>query len=491
MKLISKQEAYILKERFLALQFLIAGAILVADTALLILKYNYLPPLVPLWYTLPWGIVQLSERINLALIPLLLLTTFLINFFLTEMFLRRREKILAQLFTLLNLLVSLLLGFSLYRVIILVAAPSPLPAILEERFILPLVLAFVFSFILTLPTLSLAKKWGLIDNPETHNHPGMLLSKPTPRAGNLPAFLALIFTTLLFVPPSSTFYGVLLAGGLMTVVGLIDDKYDLNPYIRLLSQVIAFTVVVLAGVHITYIGNPLDGIIPLDLTDLKFQFFGLRHFYLPGDLLTVFWGAALMNMLSWSNGVDGQFPGIVAITAVIIGILGERIIMGNPDQLYAVIFSFITAGAILGTLPFTWHPSKMLYGFGATAFGLVLAALAILSIAKISVTILILSVPTLDAVFAVIRRIRRGQSPVWGDRGHLHHKLLDLGWNQRRVAVFYWVITGFLGLIALYSSEKDLPLSLLTGGAVAAIILILANLDETQFSSLIKLRKKN
>ncbi|MEK7610806.1 MAG: MraY family glycosyltransferase [Patescibacteria group bacterium] len=489
--LILSKEVYIFKERFLALQFLIAGTVFIAGTAFLILKFGYLPPLVPLWYTLPWGVAQLADRSILAVLPLLLLLSFFTNLLLTEMFLRRREKILAQLFTLLNLMITLLLGFSLYRVVSLVSAPGTVPALLEERFIFPLILAFIFSFFLTFPTLSLAKKWGLIDNPETHNHPGMLLSKPTPRAGNLPAFLALILTTFLFVPPSSTFYGVLLAGGLMTVVGLIDDKYDLNPYIRLLSQIAAFTIVVLAGVHITYIGNPLDGIIPLDWTDLKFQFFGLRHFYLPGDLLTVLWGAALMNMLSWSNGVDGQFPGIVFITAIVIGILGERIILGNPDQLYAVIFSFIAAGAILGTLPFTWHPSKMLYGFGATAFGLVLAALAILSIAKISVTILILSVPTLDAIFAVVRRIRRGQSPVWGDRGHLHHKLLDLGWSQRRVAVFYWVITGFLGLIALYSSEKDLPLSLLTGGTVAALILILANLDETQFSSLIKLRKKN
>ncbi len=485
---LKRQPLLIIRERFLSLLFLLALVVFGGGLILFILKYPYLPPQIPLWYTESWGEKQLAPLIFLGLLPLLSLMILIGGAFLAEFFLRQREMVLTQIISLMVFLTVFLLNLSLQRIINLTAIPSPLPSLLKMPFLLPLAVAGLLGFIFTLPTIKIAEKLGFIDNPETHHHPGMLLKKPTPRAGSLPAFLALAVAAFIFVPHSETLIGLLLAGTFMTVVGVIDDKYDLNPYIRLLSQLAALVIVILAGVHITYVGSPVDGIIRLDLLDLKFNLLGLRHFYFPGDLLTVIWGIGLMNMLSWSNGVDGQFPGIVFLTAITIGILGERVVATNPEQTAVVTLAFLTGGAILGTLPFTWHPSKILYGFGATSFGLVLSALAILSVSKISLTILILSIPAMDAIFAVVRRIRRGQSPVWGDRGHLHHKLLDLGWNQRQIALFYWLITGILGILALLSSEKDFLLFLLTGAGLAGSILILANLEEGKLSTFLKRR---
>lgn len=481
------KDLLLLRERFLLLPFLISFILLAGGGTLLILKYPYLPASVPLWYSLPWGLRQLATPLQLTLLPLLALSLLFFNLILTEVYLQKQERVLAKVtawFTLFNVF---LLIFALYRIINLVAAPNTLPALLREAVFIPMALTFLAALIITPFTLQLSEKWGLIDNPKTHQHPGMLLTKATPRAGALPAFLAIALVSLLFIGVSDVFVGLLLAGALTTLVGLLDDKYDLNPYLRLLAQVAAILIVIISGVHISYVGHPLSrGFLPLDILDLKFDLLGLRHFYLPGDLLTLSWGVFMMNMLSWSNGVDGQFPGMVALTAVVVGILGERLAKITPPPQSLTLFAFITAGGVLGTLPFAWHPSRLLYGFGATTFGLILATLGILSVAKVGLTLLILSVPVLDALFAIARRVRRGQSPVWGDRGHLHHKLLDLGWSQRRVAVFYWGVTTFLGLTALYAAEKDEWAALLSGAALAAIILILANLEGERLTTFIK-----
>lgn len=485
-----KLELKLLKHRFFVLSFIVSGVLTLLGLSLLIIKYGFIPPVVPLWYSKPWGEKQLGTAGALSLLPALSTLFIVINLAITEFFVQRRERISAIITTWINLVVVFLLNMSLYKIISSTASPSTLPPILQENIFIPFLTAFLFAVSITPLVIRFAEKYGLVDNPVTHKHPGMLLKEPTPRAGTLPAFLALAVVAVFFYRgEGDVFAGILLAGTLTTVIGLLDDKFDVNPYIRLVSLVLAMIIVVISGVHVRYIGDPLGkGFLPLDIFDLKFDLLGTRHFYLPGDILMVIWGVWMMNMLSWSNGVDGQFPGIVTIAAAIIGVLAQRNVILQPGQEYLSTFSFITAGAILGTLPFTWHPSKMLYGFGATTFGLILATLAVLSVAKVSLTLLVLSVPTIDAVFAIIRRVKKGQSPVWGDRGHLHHKLLDMGWSQRQVALFYWGITFFLGLVALYSSEKDIFIAALSGATLAAFILVLANLDEGKLTGLIKRR---
>jgi UDP-GlcNAc:undecaprenyl-phosphate GlcNAc-1-phosphate transferase len=116
-----------------------------------------------------------------------------------------------------------------------------------------------------------------------------------------------------------------------------------------------------------------------------------------------------------------------------------------------------------------------MWGFGATSAGIVLAALSIIASTKISISILVLLVPFMDGVITVIRRILNKQNPLKGDRNHLHHLLLQRGWSIKQVALFYWVTTAILGAVGYLSSDKDLPLLVLTLGGVVGFIIALLN----------------
>ena len=110
----------------------------------------------------------------------------------------------------------------------------------------------------------------------------------------------------------------------------------------------------------------------------------------------------------------------------------------------------ITAGAFLGFLPWHIYPQKIMPSYsGATLAGFLLAVLSILATTKVGILIVVLGVPLVDTGYVIIRRIASGRSPVWGDRGHLHHRLLDAGWSKRKVALFYWLISAGLAALAL------------------------------------------
>jgi UDP-GlcNAc:undecaprenyl-phosphate GlcNAc-1-phosphate transferase len=120
-----------------------------------------------------------------------------------------------------------------------------------------------------------------------------------------------------------------------------------------------------------------------------------------------------------------------------------------------IVLAFILAGAYLGFLLWNFYPQKIMPGYGGGALaGYFLAVLAILSGAKVATAILVLGVPMMDAVYSIMRRIIQGRSPVWGDRGHLHHKLMDLGWGKRRIALFYWLVSAVLGWVALQLNSQ-------------------------------------
>lgn len=115
-----------------------------------------------------------------------------------------------------------------------------------------------------------------------------------------------------------------------------------------------------------------------------------------------------------------------------------------------IILAAITAGAFLGFLPWHIFPQKIMPGYGgSTLAGYMLGVLSILATAKVGLLLVVLGVPIIDTVYTIIRRIMHGKSPVWGDRGHLHHRLLDIGLTKGQVAIFYWGITAILGVIAL------------------------------------------
>jgi len=289
-----------------------------------------------------------------------------------------------------------------------------------------------------------------LDDPKKLPHAKKTHIKPVPRGGGLVVFAGIFLGSLLFLNIDHYLISIMLGALILTTVGWIDDIWDIHPFIRLGTGLLASLLVVNAGINIGYVSNPFgNGILTIPQVSFLSTKLLTNIFSLPG-LLTIFFMMWNMNILNWSKGVDGQLPGFVSISAVFIGLLSLRFI-DDPTTFNTLYLSFIVAGAYFGLLIWNWYPQKMMPGYGAGSLaGYFLSILSILSGAKLATTLMVIALPTADGIFTIARRILAGKSPFWGDRGHLHHKLMDLlGWGKRRIAVFYWLVSLLLGSLSL------------------------------------------
>lgn len=340
--------------------------------------------------------------------------------------------------------------------------------------------AFATTVFVTAICVKLFKKIGLVDDPKQHIHPGIIHKKPIPRGGGIPLFIGALAGGLLFLPINPMTLSIFAASFIMLIVGVIDDvqnsrSRDVSPYFRFLINILTATIIVGAGISIHFITNPFGGgLIHLDA--MRLPVFNL----LLSDVVTVLWLIWVMNMVNWSKGVDGQMPGIVAISAIVIGLLSLKL---NPSGNFIdAQLSFIIAGSALGFLIFNFHPAKIFPGYGATSIYLLLGIVAILSSAKLATAVLVMGVPLVDFVFTIIRRVANKKSPFHGDNRHLHHKLLKLGYSQRQIALSYWCISAILGIISLTLDAKSkvfalIMLTVITGGILVFLHFVI---DDTQ-----------
>ena len=323
-----------------------------------------------------------------------------------------------------------------------------------EIIFLPFIISFIIVVVATPLSIIFIKKLGIIDDPKKHKHPAILHKKPVPRGGGIPLFIGVVIAGLLFLPLTKIVIALFLASFISLLVGVLDDKYDLSPYIRFIFNIIAGLIIVGSGVGIPFITNPFGGTFYLNTFRFAFDFFGHHSILVFSDLIAIIWLVWVMNMLNWSKGVDGQMPGIVAISAIVIGLLSLRFPIIDQTNLISAKLSFILAGASLGFLIFNFYPAKIFPGYGATSIYLLLGALSILSSAKLATAILVMGVPMIDGVITIIRRVASGKSPFWHDKKHLHHLLLYMGFGQRKVALFYWIISAILGSLSLILTSK-------------------------------------
>lgn len=316
-------------------------------------------------------------------------------------------------------------------------------------------LAFFSSLILTQITIKLAKKYKFVDDPKSHRHPAILHKKVIPRAGGLPIFLAVVFVSLLVLPLSQQLVGIIAGGLVLVAVGLLDDRRDLPASWKLAAQIGAAIIVVASGVGIAFITNPLGGVIRLDSWRVIFDLWGQHSILVFADLFALFWIVWVINMVNFSSGVDGQMPGIVLVALLVL--LAASLRFGaDPSQLMVQKLALVGAGATLGFLVFNFYPAKIFPGDSGSYFlGYLVAVVAILSGAKVGAAILVMMVPLVDGVFTIVRRIASGKSPFVGDRSHLHHQLLELGWGQRRIALYYALVCAILGAAALRLSPGE------------------------------------
>ncbi len=345
-----------------------------------------------------------------------------------------------------------------------------------------LITATLFSYLLTIPTIFLAKKFHLVTDSKTRSHPAHTHVGIIPRAGGLPIYLSILLTSLVFLPVNKIVSGILIAGFFLIVLGLLDDAFDLSPYWRFAANIFISALVIAFGLGIPYISNPFGGVIRLDFWQIPITFFGVHYIWVIADLLAIIWLTWSTNMINWSKGIDGQLPGFVTITAIFLGLLSQRFTSHDISVQAVTILSFIVAGAYLGFLPFNYYPQKIMPGYGGGALaGFLLGILSILSFGKVGTAILIMAIPMMDAIYTMIRRLKKRKSPFRADWGHFHHRLLEIGWGKRRIAWFYWLIALILGVASLFLKGIEKLIAFIT---IALLLLVFIFLIE-------KMKKQN
>ncbi|PIR98938.1 hypothetical protein COT87_02145 [Candidatus Collierbacteria bacterium CG10_big_fil_rev_8_21_14_0_10_44_9] len=336
---------------------------------------------------------------------------------------------------------------------------------ISQLALLPFIFSFLISVSITYITILVYRALGFVDRSTTKDHPKHIHTEAVPRGGGIPIFLAISFATLSFIKVDIQIAGILAGAALITVIGIVDDVFDISPYLRLVIGIISASIIVAVGIGIGYISNPIGG--GVILFDSNILPTGLT-------ILWIVWGMNFVNM--GAKGLDGQLPGVTMIAAIVMGILSFRFVNDITTWPSAYI-SFALAGAYAGLLVFNIYPQKIMPGWGGGALsGYFLAVLSILSGAKVATALIVLGVPLMDVIYVIARRIAAGKSPVWGDTNHLHHSLLKIGWSKRKVATFYWLVTAVLGAIALQLNSQMKVYTILLIGVIVGGVLLWINL---------------
>jgi UDP-GlcNAc:undecaprenyl-phosphate/decaprenyl-phosphate GlcNAc-1-phosphate transferase len=301
------------------------------------------------------------------------------------------------------------------------------------------------SIFLSLILTPLVRKFAIyikaIDIPKDNRR---VHEKPIPLLGGLAMYASFVVT--LFIKSGTYTWselGIVAGATIIVIGGFLDDKYDLKPWQKLLFQISAAICLWGFGIQILLVTNPFNS---------ANTYFNVLKFSLP---LTIIWVVGITNALNLIDGLDGLAAGVAlisSITILIIAIMNGRI--------EAAVFTCILSGSILGFLPYNFNPASIFMGdTGAQLLGFLLAAISIEGAIKsaaafaIAVPILALGLPIYDTLFAVIRRKINGKPIMQADKGHLHHRLLDMGLSQREAVIIMYLISAILGSFAIIAMQ--------------------------------------
>ena len=216
------------------------------------------------------------------------------------------------------------------------------------NFLLPFGIAALLTFAITPAVMYFAARFHLVDDPKTRFHPAHTHEGIVPRAGGVSIYLGVLGASLLLVPKTPLFIGILAGALILIVIGVLDDRRDVNPYVRLFTNAIATLIVVAAGAGIAYVTNPITGgVIHLDTWRIAVNLFGVHTVVVWADVFAFLWIMWTMNIVGWSAGVDGQMPGFVSIAALVLGMLSLRFTREDPSQLAVTMVAFIVAGLLV------------------------------------------------------------------------------------------------------------------------------------------------
>lgn len=323
------------------------------------------------------------------------------------------------------------------------------------KLLIALVLAGAVSFFATPIVKNLAYKVGAIDVPKDNRR---MHSTPIPRLGGLAIFIAFLFSVILLAEIDRQMQGILLGAVMIVVLGVMDDIMTLRALPKFLVQIAAAGVVVYHGCTIQFISNPN--------VFSSSSYLNLGWLSVP---VTIIWIVAITNAVNFIDGLDGLAVGVSAISSASLLVIALMVAEMNVSVILASLL-----GACIGFIPYNKNPAKIFMGdTGATFLGFILACLSIQGLFKLyaiisfAVPFLILGIPIFDICFAFLRRIARGQNPMIADRGHVHHRLIDMGFNQKQTVAIAYMLTAILGLAAvLLTSSGEFRALILIGSII-------------------------
>ena len=322
------------------------------------------------------------------------------------------------------------------------------------------ILAFVVAFVATPYTIKIARKVGAVDIPKDERR---MHKKAMPKFGGPAVILGFLVSTIYllivmsmeqsinlfsFEEYGKKLLGFLIGIGIITAFCVVDDIKTIKPLTKLVGQLLAAIVAVVAGIRI-------DGI------TLPFLNFPEIH-QVTSIILTIAWIIIVTNAINLIDGLDGLSSGISVISAVSLLI----IFVLNGSSMVSIVLIAALAGALVGFLPFNFSPAKTFIGdTGSNFLGFALAIISILGSAKtytaavIVLPLIVLGLPIFDTVFAIIRRMIRGKSikaVFKADKGHLHHKLVARGYNQKQAVLILYGISAIFAIFAVILCDSGI-----------------------------------
>ncbi len=305
---------------------------------------------------------------------------------------------------------------------------------------LVLIAAACGSALLTPFVRRLAVKYGAVDRPGVRHNRGVH-KKPLPRLGGLAIFAAFaVVAAIALGLRDAGDRGIFIGGLLIVLVGVVDDFRPLSAKVKLLGQIAAAVVLVLSGVQIHEVTNPFGGWIFLGAWSIP---------------LTILWVVTLINVVNFIDGLDGLAAGVSSIASVTLLLVALK-----QGQASDVIFAAALAGATLGFLPYNFNPARIIMGdSGAMFLGYALAAISVDGLLKSATTVglvvpvLAMGLPLFDGFFAIARRYLNHRPVYEADRGHVHHRLLDLGLSQKQAVLVLYGVSGVFSAGAIVLTE--------------------------------------
>ena len=349
-----------------------------------------------------------------------------------------------------------------------------------REYLVTLLLAAALSYVITPAVQKFALRFGAVAIPRTRD----IHVQPTPRWGGVAMWASMSLTfaivnhlSLVGKAFGHEAQGIFLAGTLLVVLGMLDDRFQLDSITKLAGQAMAASILLLYGVQLFWL--PINGVIALPPS--------------IGQLITVLIVLVIINAVNFIDGMDGLAAGIVAIAgAAFFAFAYELAVVYGFNRAGAPsLITAVTIGVCLGFLPHNAHPARIFMGdSGSMLLGLMLAASAItltgqvdpnaISAEKLGPTLLplllpfaVLAIPVVDLLLAIVRRIKAGKSPFAPDKEHLHHRLLSMGNSQLRTSFIMYLWTATIAFPATISAFAPLWVALLVAAALGFLSFVI------------------